>query len=645
MSEPMRHAHDPHAADPVDAGPGRRVRPPAEDPLAELARILGEGAAHPVRPEHVVEVGRRTLPRSPAPAQVSDLEAELFESLRSSVTPQERVRGDFVREVPKIIPQHPVDDHDIASLHSHSNPQDHDDPVVSTAPAPESEAADPRWADFYAYDDGISAGSYDPAFAQAQAPAVDLDAAFAAEIHRTRGGEAPRPTFEDFDPAAIAVAAREASPYAAQETVIMPHSEREEYEARQLPHESGRSGFKVAVAIVGVLLAGGAALAGWKVYGDPKSRGPVLIQADGKPLKVLPDPTKAPTPGEGEVSLKRDTKVDGSKIVSLQEDPVEHVAGRTPEGREVRVINPGAQRAGSIDQPHTVKTVVVRPDGSIVSDGAQVRGPARAPVSTPAPATPAPAITGAPTPAETATAPTAPAPTAPAPGTPMPSVPVTTTRITAVAPVPTLPQAMTVPPVGAEPTTPFRSVSVPVPTPAPTRPTASVPTVPTVAAEAAPKPIAAPPPVKTVTTTPIVPPKPVAPKPPTAVAPKPGTAGAPLALGPVAPRLASAQPEPPRAAAPAPTAPTPITPSAGGAGDWMVQISASKSEADARRSLSDAQRRYSALSGRAGDVQKADLGAKGTFFRARVSAGSREAAAALCAQVQGQGGQCMVTRR
>ena len=99
--------------------------------------------------------------------------------------------------------------------------------------------------------------------------------------------------------------------------------------------------------------------------------------------------------------------------------------------------------------------------------------------------------------------------------------------------------------------------------------------------------------------------------------------------------------------APQPTAaaPTPLAPAAAGGGDWMVQLSATKSEADARRSFADAQRRYSALSGRPLDVQRADLGARGTYYRARVPAGSREAAAALCSQIQSQGGQCMVTRR
>ncbi|NLH79474.1 MAG: SPOR domain-containing protein, partial [Phyllobacteriaceae bacterium] len=129
--------------------------------------------------------------------------------------------------------------------------------------------------------------------------------------------------------------------------------------------------------------------------------------------------------------------------------------------------------------------------------------------------------------------------------------------------------------------------------------------------------------------------------PPKAPAKAPAATGnAPMALGPVAARPVAAAP-----VAAAPAAPTAIAPAAGGSGDWVVQISSSKSEAEARNSLAAAQRRYSALAGKSGDVQRADLGAKGTYYRARVSGGSREAASSLCAQVKAQGGDCVVVRR
>lgn len=676
MSDPLRQPPVSGQRAPTDPGRGGRNGVVDEDPLAELARILGE-TMHPVRPENLVEVGRRTLPQRPAPQQVSELEAELFETLRASVAPEDRVRGSFEREVAPVIPQHPVDDHDIASIGAWAAPEPEPQPAAvvreapraaprpaapsapaaherlpeayfqqarmmqaaapvapqpPAAPAPaqvrtQTEAADPRWADYYAYDDGISAGSYDPAFDHsAPVPAVDLDAAFAAEIRRNRdvpGREAAarEPTFDDFDQAAIAAAAREASPYADEGAVIRPHSAREEYAARQMPREGGGKGFRIAATLVGLVLLGGGGLAAWKTMGSGGGAGaPAVILADGKPLKILPDPTKA-APGDDEISLKRDTAVAGSKIVSLQEDPVEHVPGRTSDGREVRVINPGAPRAATADQPHSVKTVVVRPDGSIVSD------------EPPKPA--APVVSAMPPQAEP-----------PMPATPpTPAVP----KVSAVPPVaaqpPSMPSALPpVPRASPDAPAPIKTVTVtpvqvapPTPTPAPK--VTPPPTVP----QAAP-PVQATPPVKTVTTTPIVPPKPVAPpKPATTAAP---TGGAPMALGAVPPKLASA-PQP-QAAPPKPVAPPQLAPppaAASGGGDWMVQLSASGSDAAARSSFAAAQRKHPGLAGKSVDVQRADLGAKGVFFRARVAAGSREAAAALCQQIQSQGGQCMVTHR
>jgi cell division septation protein DedD len=121
---------------------------------------------------------------------------------------------------------------------------------------------------------------------------------------------------------------------------------------------------------------------------------------------------------------------------------------------------------------------------------------------------------------------------------------------------------------------------------------------------------------------------------------------APLSLGPVGPKLASTTPaSAPAPQKPAPAAPVALAPAATGGDGYAVQISASGSEKEARNSFAAAQRKYSALSGRSVEIQRADLGAKGVFYRTRVPAGSREQAAALCSQIQSQGGQCMVVKR
>lgn len=599
MPEPMRqHPLDPRApGSPSPNTAQRSVRPLDDDPLEELARILGETGGYPARPETTVEVGRRATPQRAMPQQLSALEAQLFDELRSSVAPEDRVRGDFVREIPPVIPQRPVNDHEIASLRI-------DDAAevarmtaraqtAAVAPQAETGRQETPYADYYAYDDGVAAGSYDPAFAPAPPVAPPTQA-----VHG--GGHAQlRSNFAEFGTDDIAAAAQESSPYAAAEPLIRPHSSAEVRAAARLPKQRSRSVLSTVLATVGILVVGGGAYAGWKFYGsDLVSSGPVSIHADGKPLKVR---GKEQDKGDAQPTLQADAANGASKIYSAQEDPVEQVRGVSPEGKEVRVINPGAQRSNS-DQPHTVKTVIVRPDGSIVTDGgAPVRSVAPVRI-TPEPVQPQAAV---------------------------PSVPPPATNSGHVSP-PTSIDDLTAQAAGGG----NRAAAQSAP-PVPVVKTVPVVVTPSASQQAAapkvapPAPPVAPPKVTASTPAP-TPPKPV-------VAPQATTSGTPMALGPTSPRMASAAPA---ATAPsaAPTAPT-------ASGDWMVQISASKSDADARRSGADAQKRYSSLAGRSIDVQTANLGEKGTFYRTRFAAGSKEQAAALCQQITSQGGQCMVVRR
>jgi cell division protein FtsN len=57
-------------------------------------------------------------------------------------------------------------------------------------------------------------------------------------------------------------------------------------------------------------------------------------------------------------------------------------------------------------------------------------------------------------------------------------------------------------------------------------------------------------------------------------------------------------------------------------------------------------RRYkSVLGGFEPDIQRADLGAKGTYYRVRIGPmASRGAALRLCEQLKSAGGNCFVTR-
>jgi hypothetical protein len=209
-------------------------------------------------------------------------------------------------------------------------------------------------------------------------------------------------------------------------------------------------------------------------------------------------------------------------------------------------------------------------------------------------------------------------------------------------------------------------------------PAAPVPAAPVAAA---PKPVAlAPPPA------PVVPPKPVAvaapkpvaaaPKPaPVAVAPKPQAKVAAVVPAKVVPPVAAAKPTPapsvvkkelppvaaatpvaaapvgpataaPRSLALVPAKPAPVAaaapvPASGGA---ILQIGAYKSQAEADTAWKTYKSKHAALlAGATQDVQQADLGDKGTWYRLRiVGFPSKDVASAMCDRLKADGGGCFL---
>jgi len=81
-------------------------------------------------------------------------------------------------------------------------------------------------------------------------------------------------------------------------------------------------------------------------------------------------------------------------------------------------------------------------------------------------------------------------------------------------------------------------------------------------------------------------------------------------------------------------------------GDYLVQISSQRSEADARSSFRTLQGKFpSVLGSRAPLIKRADLGAKGVYYRAMVGPfGSPDEAAQFCGSLKSAGGQCVVQR-
>jgi len=89
-----------------------------------------------------------------------------------------------------------------------------------------------------------------------------------------------------------------------------------------------------------------------------------------------------------------------------------------------------------------------------------------------------------------------------------------------------------------------------------------------------------------------------------------------------------------------------IDPSASaGGGSWSMQIASQPTVESAQSTYQDLQRRYgSVLSGRTANIVKAEVAGKGTFYRVRVPAQSRNDAINLCTSYKAAGGNCFVSR-
>jgi cell division protein FtsN len=130
----------------------------------------------------------------------------------------------------------------------------------------------------------------------------------------------------------------------------------------------------------------------------------------------------------------------------------------------------------------------------------------------------------------------------------------------------------------------------------------------------------------------------------------PAPSNAPLSLSPDASDTTATAPAaraPTRTAAvaaPPPTAVARTAPSA--TGNFAVQVSSQRSEAEAQAAFRSLQAKYpDQLSGREALIRRVELGAKGTYYRAMVGPfASADEANALCNNLKAAGGQCLIQR-
>jgi hypothetical protein len=130
---------------------------------------------------------------------------------------------------------------------------------------------------------------------------------------------------------------------------------------------------------------------------------------------------------------------------------------------------------------------------------------------------------------------------------------------------------------------------------------------------------------------------------------------APLALVPAAqgntpphvtaPRAQVARAEP-GAGAPLATSPSAVSSGASTGGGYSVQVTSQRSEAEAQTAYRELQAKYPAqLGSHHATIHRADLGDKGTYYRALVGPfSSAEGAAGICSSLKAAGGSCIVQK-
>jgi hypothetical protein len=121
-------------------------------------------------------------------------------------------------------------------------------------------------------------------------------------------------------------------------------------------------------------------------------------------------------------------------------------------------------------------------------------------------------------------------------------------------------------------------------------------------------------------------PAPTPPKPPTVVATT-GAANGPIDLTPGKPASAPRIP-------------------AGSGGGFLVQVSSQRSQETAMSTFNDLQRRYPGILGdREPNIQRADLGERGVYYRVRVGYPTRDEAVRMCENLKAAGGDCILATR
>jgi hypothetical protein len=566
--------------DPYNRGPTR----PASDPLAELARLIGQSDPF---------AGFGSEPRAPAPRDTGPRYDDPPQRYGSEPAPRP---GDepplrFVSDpAPQYNdpPQQPYGSEPALRFGADDAPRFGSDPApqYNDPPQPYGSELAPRFgaADAPPYGNDQSApddwpGGTAPAQPYPPADPFTLPLPKAVERHGDAQGfedthsgialEVIQPEHSGFAPE-VDQPAPDQSPFAPQlyphepgdGAMPPPHGD-EFYD--DTPRSNRRKGLLTVAAVLGLAVIGTAGAFGYRNFfgGSGVASPPPVIRASGAPSKVAPPPSSTDQTASKFSYDRFGDRGKDEQVVVRQETPVD--TKDLAQSSMARTILPAASTAGLPGRPSNAGASATANPPSALGEPRRVR---TVPIR----------------PGEPEVA-----------ASPQPTAPPRQARVAAVAPVN--------PPTQLEP------------------PPAAAPARPPVAARSAPTP--------------------TAPRRPSPAAPNEPAANAPLSLNPNS-KGAQASAPPPRAA-PAPTR-LAAAPTGGGGGRYLVQVSSQRSEADAQSSFRSIQAKYSdVLGGQPHVVRRADLGSRGVYYRALVGPfGTREQAIKLCSSLKAAGGDCVV---
>ncbi len=433
--------------------------------------------------------------------------------------------------------------------------------------------------------------------------------------------------------------------------------------APQIDDEKRRSGRRAAMAIVAIALLGGTAALAWNFVGSESGDTPTLL-ASSEPVKVKPKDAGGKVVPNQDQAVYKAVEVQGreapsqARLTDNKEKPIS--VGVSPTGQKVdaRIDSNQSELNNPLAiKPRSVRTVVVRPDGTIVSSAA----PKNEPVVVKSKATPEPAtplnetvLEDLPKLADDAVAKLT--------KTAIPVSRPVKADTPAAKPAATTPAAkkVTGPAAkvaeAAKAATPAKIVAKPIQAPVKTavdkpaaavakkiaKPVADIADATKKVTETAAKVAAA----RKAATKPVAK---VAAAPKEVAKPAAKVAEAPKKVAKPAEKIAAAPKKVAKPVKVAAVTPKPAKKSNNEvlpqvSSPYAVQVSSQLSAAGAKKSYATLTRRYSSiLSGKGLDIRKVNVKGK-TYYRVRIPSDSRSAANQLCGQLKAQGGDCFVTR-